>query len=107
MDALPREIAEKLDEVRGLCEKYGVKRLTLFGSAVEGTFDPANSDVDVIVELLPLGDPIREGRAYRAFWYDLERLLDRRVDLLETGAIANPYLAASVKRHQLDLYAAA
>ena len=33
VDTLPPLIVEKLDAVRALCEKYRVKRLTLFGSA--------------------------------------------------------------------------
>jgi predicted nucleotidyltransferase len=50
MEALPVEITERLDAVRALCEKYSVRRLTLFGSAVKGTFDPKRSDVDFLVE---------------------------------------------------------
>ena len=44
MNALPPLITEHLEEVRALCEKYAVKRLTLFGSAVKGTFDPETSE---------------------------------------------------------------
>lgn len=107
MDALPREIAEKIDEVRGLCAKYGVKRLTLFGSAVKGTFDPARSDLDFIVELIPVGDAIMEGRAYLGLWNDLERLFGRRVDLVDPAGIVNPYVAASINANQHALYEAA
>jgi predicted nucleotidyltransferase len=46
MTALPALITDHLAEVRTLCEKYSVKRLTLFGSAVKGTFDPEKSDLD-------------------------------------------------------------
>jgi len=62
MDALPREIAEKLDEVQGLCEKHHVKRLTLFGSAAKGTFDPETSDLDFVVEFEWHSDPLERGR---------------------------------------------
>lgn len=107
MDALPREIAEKVEEVRGLCERYGVKRLTLVGSAANGTFDPATSDLDFLVELLPLDDPIRRGRTYLALWNELERLFGRRIDLVDPASIENPYVAASIQRNRRDLYEAA
>ena len=35
-----------------LCRRYGVKRLSLFGSILTGRFGP-QSDVDMVVEFLP------------------------------------------------------
>ena len=107
MDALPQIVTEHLDEVRALCEKYRVKRLTLFGSAVKGTFDPEKSDLDFFVELFPHVDPIAEGRAYLDLWDALETLFGRSVDLVSLVEIKNPYIAASIRRNQLQLYAAA
>ncbi len=104
MNELPPLITQHLAEVRALCEKYRVKRLTLFGSAVKGTFDPARSDLDFVVELIPLGDPILEGRAYLALWNELERVFGRRVDLVDPAGIANPYVAASINANQYALY---
>ena len=34
--------------LRELCERYGVERLELFGSAARGKYDPAHSDLDQI-----------------------------------------------------------
>lgn len=107
MDALPREIADKVDELRALCVTHGVKRLALFGSAAKGTFDAERSDLDFVVELLPLSDPLRKGRTYLALWNDLERLFDRRIDLVELTSVENPYLAASIQESQRELYEAA
>ena len=59
-----------------LAKEYGVKRLGLFGSYAKGSFTPT-SDVDVIVEFeQPLGLKFIE------FAEELERLLDRKVDVL-------------------------
>lgn len=107
MDALPREIAEKVQEVRRLCEKYGVKRLTLVGSAASGTFDPQTSDLDFLVELQAVDDPIQRGRTYLALWDELEGLFGRAVDLIDPRSIENPYVAASIQRNRRDLYEAA
>jgi uncharacterized protein len=107
MDTLPPLITQHLDEVRALCEKYRVKRLTLFGSAVKGTFDESTSDVDLLVEFFPEPDPLEAGRSHLKFWNELEALFGRKVDLIGHGSIENPYVAASVRRHQVDLYEAA
>ncbi len=47
---LPPLMQAKLQPLRELCERYGVERLKLFGSAARGEFDPANSDLDFIVQ---------------------------------------------------------
>ena len=107
MDALPPEIAEHLDEVRALCEKYSVKRLTLFGSAVKGTFDPATSDLDFAVEFFPHPDPIVRGDRYFELLVALQRAFERDVDLVETSGIVNPYFVQVLEMTQRPLYEAA
>jgi len=42
-------VEERRTEVAALCEKYGVKRLDLFGSAAGERFDPEVSDLDFVV----------------------------------------------------------
>ena len=107
MDALPEIVTNHLDEVRALCEKYSVKRLTLFGSAVKGTFNRETSDLDFTVELFPNVDPIADGRAYLDLWEALEGLFDRPVDLVSLAETKNPYIAASIRRDQLPRYVTA
>jgi hypothetical protein len=48
---LPLLLQAKLELLRELCERYGVERLELFGSAARGAFDPAHSDLDCIVPM--------------------------------------------------------
>lgn len=93
MDALPAIVAEKLDQVRKLCEKYYVRKLTIFGSAVKGTFNPEKSDLDFVVEFDD--DPTKTdyswGGRSMALLQDLQDLFVRNVDLVERRAIENPY----------------
>ena len=91
MDALPPEITQHLDEVRALCEQHSVKRLSIFGSAVKGTFDPTTSDVDFVVEFLP--ELRRSGFAdpSLSLAVALESLFGRQVDLVERRLVDNPY----------------
>jgi predicted nucleotidyltransferase len=41
--------------IEDLCRQYGVRRLAVFGSAAKGTFDPATSDLDFVVEMADYG----------------------------------------------------
>jgi predicted nucleotidyltransferase len=105
METLPPLIAEKLPEVRALCEKYYVKRLTLFGSAVKGTFNE-ESDVDFIVEFEWHPDPLERGRRWLELWEELKDVFGRKIDLIVNTTIKNPYFAQAVELSHVDLYAA-
>src|SRR5260370_19592310 len=49
------EIVEaQLPALRMLCQRFGVRRLDLFGSAVTGRFDPARGDIDFLVEFVDM-----------------------------------------------------
>jgi len=106
MDALPAAISEHLGEIRALCVKYHVKRLAVFGSAVKGTFDPATSDVDFVVEFRKI--PEAAGlHVYFDFKFALRECLDRTVDLVEISAVKNRYFREILEETQRDIYAAA
>ncbi len=44
-------IEDNREAIAELCRQFGVRRLAVFGSAAKGTFDPATSDVDFLVDL--------------------------------------------------------
>lgn len=106
MDALPAAISDHLEEIRALCERYRVTKLTLFGSAARGAFDPKRSDVDLVVEFEWHPDPIERGRRYNDLWDELRAIFGRHVDLLVASTIKDPYLAASIESAHRQLYAA-
>jgi predicted nucleotidyltransferase len=95
-------IAMVLPEIRALCRQHGVKRLELFGSAARGDFDPARSDVDLLLEWDNGAAGSLPGR-----WWALEeglrRLLGRKVDLVTVGAIRNRRLHDAIRRDARDL----
>jgi predicted nucleotidyltransferase len=44
-------LRQHIGQIERLCQQYGVARLELIGSALsEDTFDPALSDIDLLVE---------------------------------------------------------
>lgn len=97
-------LAVDRDAIAALCSRHGVRRLAMFGSAVTGTFDPAASDVDFLVEF---DQGVTDGfSSYFGLKDDLESLFGRPVDLVMPGALENPYFAASVASSARELYAA-
>ena len=98
-------IEEKRGEIEALCRRYRVRRLELFGSAVGDRFDPRTSDFDFLVEFEGL-PPAEHSRCYFGLLFALTDLLGRGVDLVETGAIRNPYFLRAIAKDRVILYAA-
>jgi uncharacterized protein len=85
-----------------LCRRYHVRRLDIFGSAVREDFDPAPSDVDVLVAFEP---GARIGMfGYVEFADALEALFGRRVDLVSDESLKNPYLRREVEADRRALF---
>jgi predicted nucleotidyltransferase len=88
-----------------LCRRFRVRRLDLFGSATREDFDPARSDIDLLVEYDPShGPPSLED--YLALREALASLFGRRVDLAMASALRNPYLKAAIEAERVPLHAA-
>ena len=99
-------IGQSRDELARLCQRFRVKRLELFGSAArEDRSQPADHDLDFLVEFLPLA-PGTHADAYFGLLAALEDLFQRPIDLVMTRAITNPYFLESVNRTRTVLYAA-
>jgi predicted nucleotidyltransferase len=98
-------LADKLPELERLCKLYGVRRLEVVGSAArEVDFDPARSDIDLLVEFAPGRLPRLS--AFFKLREAIENAVGRPVDLLMLEAVRNPYLKASLERNRRLLYAA-
>lgn len=91
------------EELVEICERYGVARLDLFGSATTGNFN-SNSDLDFILSFEPR-TPARLFDRYFGLKEDLQHLFGRDVDLLMENGIKNPYFAKSVNENRSSLYA--
>jgi len=102
MDSL---VERNLEEITRLCQQYRVRRLAAFGSILRGDFDPERSDADFLVEFEPVPVAVRMQR-YLGLREALAALLARPVDLIEDGAIRNPYIRKRVDEQQQVVYAA-
>ena len=93
-------------EIAELCRRFHVRRLDVFGSAARGMdFDPARSDVDLLVSYEP-----GAARPSLEQHFDLRdalaALFDRKVDLVMSGAVRNPFIRADIERSKELVYAA-
>ena len=101
VDAMLQQHCSDLVEA---CERFGVARLELFGSAATGSFDPQSSDLDFLVEFT------EEARAkafdnYFGLRETLRELLTRPIDLVSTRALRNPHLIREIEQSRRLIYA--
>jgi predicted nucleotidyltransferase len=99
-------IEQQREAIAGLCRRYRVRRLDVFGSGARGTdFDPGHSDVDFVVEFDPAGSRPKL-KTFFALRDELAAVLGRRVDLVMAGSVSNPYIKAEVERTREPVYTA-
>jgi predicted nucleotidyltransferase len=92
-------------EIAEACARHGVARLYVFGSALSADFKLGESDLDLLVEFMPM-EPYARVDAYFGMKEELKALLNMEIDLVMMGAIRNPYIAREIERTREELYAA-
>jgi predicted nucleotidyltransferase len=94
------ELPIKIDRERiaAFCRERGIRKMSLFGSVVRDDFDPARSDVDVLVEFAPDRVP---GWEFFGWGEDLEPIFGRKVDLMSR---VGKYLWPRIKPDLTTIY---
>ena len=95
-------LKNQLDTIRSLCERYRVKTLYVFGSVLPPNFD-TYSDIDLLVDFLDQ-DALQYASNYFQFKFELEKLFNRKIDLLEERALKNPYFIENINQKKQLLY---
>jgi uncharacterized protein len=95
-------IDKNIEAIKGLCEKHKVKELYLFGSVLTERFTDS-SDVDVLIQFGEV-DLVEYFDNYMDFKDELEKLLNRPVDIVENQAIRNPIFRRIVDRDKKLIY---
>ena len=95
-------LKNQLDTIRSLCERYRVKTLYVFGSVLTPNFD-TYSDIDLLVDFLDQ-DALQYASNYFQFKFELEKLFNRKIDLLEERALKNPYFMENINQKKQLLY---
>ena len=93
------------DRLEALCRQFSVQRLDLFGSASRGRYRPEDSDLDFLVEFLPV--PITSyADTYFGLLEALETHFGRPVDLVVASSVKNPYFLQSIEATKTPIYEA-
>jgi len=91
---MPRpEIHIPIKEIEAFCRRWKIKEFALFGSVLREDFRP-DSDVDVLVTFELEGGITFDNRV--VMLDELAAIFGREVDLIEKGAIRNPF-----RRHEI------
>jgi predicted nucleotidyltransferase len=100
--ATTRELAIPIphEDIAEFCRKWGVRRLSFFGSVVRDDFDPERSDVDVLVEFRPGQTP---GWAIVSAEGELATLFGRKVDLRTANELSR-WMIKDVMAEVVDEY---
>ena len=99
-------VEDRRAEVAALCERYGVKRLDLFGSAAGEGCDPEASDLDFVVAFEER-DPPNLFHRYFGLEEVLRDLFWRHVDLATEDALLKaPDFAEGISGTRVPLCAA-
>jgi predicted nucleotidyltransferase len=72
-------VASRKSEIVEICRRHDVQAMWLFGSAAKGTWNPATSDIDVLIDLGDHDD--RYAKRLMQTIVDLERVLGVQVDV--------------------------
>jgi uncharacterized protein len=100
---LNNTIQNKLSDVNRLMRQYRIKRAYLFGSAVSKNFNE-NSDIDVLVDVDETIEPVTLGGYLWDLQFELEKLFGRKVDLLTSRSLRNPYFINEVNATKQLIY---
>jgi len=104
---MPTKYAHRLldvdsQKVAQICQRYGIKKLYLFGSVGRGEAD-ADSDIDLVAQFGPAESRFKQ---YMGAQIALEDLLKRKVALVGfEGIKKKPYFAEQIHKEKVLLYA--
>jgi uncharacterized protein len=95
-------IKARLPEIADLCRRLGIRRLDLFGSAVDESV-PACNDIDVLAEFGTRPGFDHFG-AYFGLKEGLEQILSLPVDVVSASNLRNPYFRERVMQTREPLF---
>ena len=85
----------QLEAITAACRKHHLARLHAFGSVLRPDYRPGESDIDLLVEFLPL-DASNIYLAYFALLNDLRQGLASRDDVVMEDAVRNPIVKQAI-----------
>ena len=97
-----KEVNEHIHQIKELCDLNSVKSLFAFGSVVKNKLTP-ESDIDLVVDIDDT-DPLSYSDKYFNLKFSLEKLFNRKIDLLEFNSIKNKFLKQEINQTKFQIY---
>lgn len=94
---------DKKVEIQALCKKYGVKTLYAFGSVLTKEFND-KSDIDFLYTFEDNIPASNYADNLFSFIYDLENLLERKVDMVGEKYLKNKYFIEELSKTKQPIY---
>ena len=91
-----KEIYQHIEKIKELCDFNSVKSPSAFGSIVDDNLSQ-ESDLDFVVEIND-EDPLSYSDKYFNLKFSLERIFNRKIDLLKFKALKNKLLKQKLTR---------
>jgi len=88
------------ERIAEFCRKWGIRKLSFFGSVVRDDFDPEHSDVDVLVEFKPDCTP---GLGIVTAEQEIAEIFGRKVDLRTPNELSR-WMIKDVLREAIEEY---
>ena len=96
-------IDEKREEISETCQRYGIERLFIFGSALREDFRPGESDIDLLVEFGPV-EVTNLFHAYLDAREAFRKIFQADVDLVMQDAVKNKIISREIDRTKRLVY---
>lgn len=95
-------LRDNINEIHKLCQKYNVKNLFVFGSAINNEFN-IDSDIDLLIEFNDIPSP-DYAENFLEIAEAFEELFKKPVDLLTVKSLSNPILVESINKTKQQIY---
>jgi uncharacterized protein len=97
-------IKDNTEALKELCKVYDIKTMYVFGSVCTDKFSD-ESDIDILISFKDISIE-KYTDNYFELHYKLEKLFNRKIDLLTENSLSNPYFIESVEETKQLFYAA-
>jgi hypothetical protein len=101
---MQRIIKDKITDIKELCKTFDIRTMYVFGSVCTDNFNDY-SDIDILISFKDISIE-KYTDNYFELHYRLEKLFNRRIDLLTESSLSNPYFIESIEETKQLLYAA-
>lgn len=104
--AMHPSVAQHLEEIRDVSERYGIEKLEIFGSAMTPDFDVDKSDVDFIVHYPPGYDFGYFAKRLFDLEEEISTILGRPAQLVMTSALKKERFSKNADKTRTVIYVA-